>query len=94
MAEISLTERYIYLGSGVLYMLAFCFLSWRIFSHKGYISAVLMFFFFIVLSIFNFRLSILNVLLVGILGYGMYAGILGTFAYRRYQKTTDIAIFD
>ena len=69
-------------------------LSWRLFSGKGYISAIALLVFFV-----GYRLLVIiaepeyfyrGIIIAGFMIYAMYAGIRGTQALRKFDNNTKV----
>lgn len=91
---------YWYFGEKAFVFIIAWILSWRVFSGKGYISAIILLVFFIsyrILLIFADPSNIYRgIILSAFIAYGMYAGIRGTQAMRRFNNNTkiDVDVFD
>ena len=93
------TYIYWYFGEKVIVFTLAWILSLRVFSGKGYISAILLLISFILYKILVFLASptiFVGLIINGLIAFGMYAGIRGTQALRQYHNNSkvDPTIFD
>ncbi len=92
LASQSTAAIYIFFSAATLKFLLVWFLAWRVYSGKGYISAIILLTLFVAskgVFIIFMPLLLVGVLFNGFIAYAMYAGVLGTIALKRYQFSSD-----
>ena len=93
------TYVYYYFGEKVIVFMLAWFLSLRVYSGKGYISAIALLICFVLYKILVFLAAptiFYGLIINGLIAYGMYAGIRGTHALRQFYNNSkvDPGIFD